>query len=207
MKRKWLIAKTAVHGNGTKWLLLGECSCFFSLFLPRAESHISSRLGMRGRRQGRKRLAFYANDEGCAVAARCTGDGAAKWQITRVYPQPSFLRGAHSTSEIKRRWALGSKTTPFPPRISRPSIHHINLRRQCLQHPSVTSRRQGSLSSKAQDHFAASAQKFMKHSQCLTPPPLFTDDRFLTEKIAVWIWFSLEKYLKKRIDDIFYICK
>lgn len=76
--------------------------------------------GGRGRKGGGgKRLAFYANDEGRAVAA-VVQETAAKWQITRVYPQPPFLRGAHSTPGIKRHWAASSKA----PGISRPSIHH-----------------------------------------------------------------------------------
>jgi len=183
--------KTTVHGNGTKWLLLGGCSRFFSLFLPRAESHISSRLGMRGRRRERKRLAFYANDEGCAVVARCTGDGGEVTNYSSLSAALVFKgRAFHLGNQAALSVGLEDTLTPPLPRISRPSIHHINLRRQCLQHPSVTSRRQGALSSKAQDHFAVSAQKFMKHSQCLTPPPLFTDYRFPTKKIALNLIFS-----------------
>lgn len=107
----------------------------FSLFLPRAESHISSRLGMRGRRRGRKRLAFYANDEGYAVAACCTGDGGevtnySSLSAALVFKGRAFHLGNQAGAELED-----------PPGISRPSIHHINLRRQCLQHPFVTSSR------------------------------------------------------------------
>lgn len=95
---------------------------FFSLVLPRAESHISSRLGMRGRRQGRKRLAFYANDEGCAVAARCTGDGG---EVTNYSSLSAALVFKGRAFHLGNQAALsvGLEDTPIPPllRISRPS--------------------------------------------------------------------------------------
>lgn len=70
--------KTTVHGNGTKWLLLGGCSCFF-LCLCREQKVISRRDSVCGEGDGEEMwLAFYANDEGCAVAQSgdcCTVDG------------------------------------------------------------------------------------------------------------------------------------
>lgn len=102
---------------------------------------------MRGRRRGRKRLAFYANDEGCAVAARCTGDGGEVTNYSSLSAALVFKgRAFHLGNQAALSVGLEDTLIPPLPRISRPSIHHINLRRQCLQHPSVTSHRQGALS-------------------------------------------------------------
>lgn len=66
-----------------------------------------------------------------------------------------------------RAFHPGNQARRPPEFLVRLSI--INLRRQCLQHPSVTSSRISLQRFKAQDHFVVPAQKFMKHSQCLAP--------------------------------------
>lgn len=192
--------KTTVHGNGTKWLLLGGCSCFFLCFC-REQKVISRRGTVCGEGGEEESDSLFTRTMKGVPSQPVVQETAAKWQITRVYPQPPFLRGAHSTSGIKRRWAASSKT----PGISRPSIHHINLRRQCLQHPSVTSSRislvqsSGSLCRlrpKVYEAFTVSDSSTSLRRQS------FSDEKKLLAEFVPG-WFSLEKFRMRRIDDIF----
>lgn len=101
--------KKNVHGNGTKWLLLGGCSCFFLCFC-REQKVISRRGSVCEGGGGEESDSLFTRTMKGMPSQPVVQETAAKWQITRVYPQPSFLRGAHSTSGIKRRWAASSKT-------------------------------------------------------------------------------------------------
>lgn len=81
--------KTTVHGNGTKWLLLGGCSCFFLCFC-REQKVISRRGAICEGEEEESESLFTRTMKGEQPVVQET---AAKWQITRVYPQPPFLRG------------------------------------------------------------------------------------------------------------------
>lgn len=126
--------------NETKWLPLGGCSCIFFFVFCREQKVISCAArhakarqryaGGRGTEEGGGKATHFLRERWRAYCrSRCTGDGEVT-NYSSLSAAPVFKA---------RAFHPGNQAARLPEFLVRLSI--INLRRQCLQHPSVTSSR------------------------------------------------------------------
>jgi len=130
-----------VHGNSAEWFPLGGCSCFF-LYFCREQKVISrtaryatagAACGRRGREESDS--LFTRTMKGVPSRPLYGRDGGEVTNYSSLSAAPVFKGRAFHWNQA----TLSGRLEGLPEFLARPSI--INLRRQCLQHPSIMSSR------------------------------------------------------------------
>jgi len=138
MERKWS-RERIVHGNGTEWLPLGECSWFFLRFC--CEQKVISRAARHAKEQernggGKRDSLFTRTMKGVPSRPLYERRRRSDKLFEFISASPVFKVLARIPPS-ESGWTACSPFAAPPEFLFRPSI--IKLRRQCLQHPSVTS--------------------------------------------------------------------